>query len=215
MNDSSWFKIYRKMLNWEWFHDSKTLHVFLYLLIRANVKDSRFGKQLVRRGQLVTSYQSIAEATGKSVSSVRRAIDNLVSTGEISVIVTNRYSLITIENFEKYQNVRVNFEQSEEQSAEHSKEQSTEQHNKNIKKNKEKKEEIQDGTIHDDQSAVTAKRSYTKKRRKSGEGYVPQYFEYKLDIPKKYFGLFASEDEWWDYVEKHREEVKEAYELSV
>lgn len=130
MNDYSWFKMYRKILGWEWFKDSKTLHVFIYLLSRANVKSGKFQGLHIKRGQVVTSYAHIAEATGMSVSSARRAIENLVSTGEIVTNPHNKFNLITINKYDSYQ-----FEQAKEQAKE-------QQVKKNNRRTREIKKEV-------------------------------------------------------------------------
>ena len=214
MKDSSWLKVYRKIIDWEWFSDSKTFHTFIYLLIRANIKQSRWNGHIIRRGQLVTSYQKIAAATGMSVSSAKRAIVNLVSTGEIIAEPTNRYNLITIVKYELYQaqfsDEEHTVEQANEQSTEHtdepptelSTEPSTEQRNKKDKKteDKEKKKRPISKPTHDEKTSKTT-------------SYIPRYFEIDLKIPRQYYGKFNTENEWWDYVAKHREEVEKAYEL--
>lgn len=183
MNDSSWFKVYRKILNWEWFKDSKTLHVFIYLLSRANVNSGRFQGKTIKRGQIVTSYAKIADATGMSVSSARRAIDNLVSTGEITTRTTNKFSIITIVKYESYQE--------KNPVREHAKEQAKEQQVKNYKRRtKERKER---------RAMPTASESEPEKE------YIPKWWE--LELPKQAWGKFDSEEEWYAYAEKHREEI--------
>ena len=216
MKEKSWLKLYRRMESWEWFTDSKTVHVFIYLLIRASIKNSRWNGKTVKRGQVVTSYQHIAAATGMSVSSARRAIDNLVSTGEIICQPTNRYNLITISKYDAYQEKYAessDFEQSTEQSTEqadeHATEQSTEHHYKNGKEEKKNKEKDRRKNVKPKEN-IKAPNLDDKSKK---EDYIPRYFELDLKLPKRYYGRFQTEAEWWDYVEEHREEVEQAYEL--
>ena len=98
-----WIKIHRKMLDWEWFTDTNTAHLFLYLLLKANVEDGRFQGWSVPRGSLITSYDHLSKATGMSFQSVRTALSHLVSTGEVTSKVTNKFTYITICNYESYQ----------------------------------------------------------------------------------------------------------------
>ena len=241
MNDYSWFKIYRKMEDWEWFTDSKTLHVFLYLMLRANIKNKKFNGRMIRRGQVVTSYQKIAGATGMSVSSAKRAISNLISTGEITMQSTNKYSIITIVKFDSYQ--QNNIEQIKEQTKEQAKEpvkklsrqpakdpttkfpaepqhKNTEnkENNKTGKEPEKPKEEPKTETPRPKPEpkkgpkAPKFKRPDTPEHPYAGK-YIPKYFEFKLQIPKKYLGQFETEADWWIYVKGHREEVRQAYEL--
>ena len=203
MNDGTWLKLHRRIIQWEWFTDSKTLHVFIYLLLRANIKTGKMNGSTIRRGQVVTSYPRIAAATGMSVSSARRVIDNLVSTGEIISEPTNKYNLITIVKYETYQAHHREYERSNEQSDE----QTTEQHHKNNKKNIRKKRDPETNH-HAPKAPIDLSELKTEEKP---DVYIPQYFE--LNIPKQYFGRFETEDEWWEYVEKNREEVERAYEL--
>lgn len=198
MNDNTWFKVYRKILDWDWFLNSRTLHVFIFLLARANIRTSSMSGRIIKRGQVVTSYPKIAEATGMSVSSARRAIENLVSTGEIITEPTNKYNLITIVKYEMYQAQRRDLEQADEQA--------DEQHHKKGKNTRKKGT----GKKHTAPKAP-ADLSQIKEIEENPDAYVPQYFE--LNIPAQYVGKFESEDEWWAYVDNHREEVEQAYEL--
>ena len=103
MADKGYIKIDRKILDWRWFHDSKTFHVFIWLLLKANIKDHDFRKFTVKRGSLATSYESIADGCGLSVSSVRRVIASLEETEEIKRTIRDHYQVIEIVNYDLYQ----------------------------------------------------------------------------------------------------------------
>lgn len=226
MNDYSWFKVYRKMEEWEWFTDSKTLHVFLFLLLRANIRSKKFNGRTIQRGQVVTSYNKIAEATGMSVSTAKRAINNLISTGEITMRSTNKYSIITIVKFDSYQ--QNNIEKKKEQAKEPTKKlpkQPTKEpttklsiESKTEKEPEKPKEEPKAETPKPKPEpkkgpkAPKFKRPDTPEHPYAGK-YIPKYFEFKLQIPQKYLGQFETEADWWMYVKGHREEVRQAYEL--
>ncbi len=100
---TTFIKIDRNITEWRWFKDSKVYHVFSWLLIKANIRDHGFQKQIIPRGSLVVSYESIADACGMSVSSVRRAIASLEETGEIKREVRNHYQVIEIIKYDEYQ----------------------------------------------------------------------------------------------------------------
>ena len=36
--DKTWIKLPRSFTSWRWYHESKMVHLFLYLLLQANVK---------------------------------------------------------------------------------------------------------------------------------------------------------------------------------
>lgn len=98
-----YIKLFRTMQEWEWYSDPITKAVFLDLLLNANYKDSRFKGVEVKRGQVVFGRKECAERLGISERNVRTAINHLKSTSEVTIKVTNRFSVVTIENYEKYQ----------------------------------------------------------------------------------------------------------------
>ncbi len=98
-----WIKLHRKFLEWEWWDDENTTRVFLYLLLSANHKTKRYRGITLDPGQLVTGRKKIAEKTRLSERNVRTVIDHLKSTNEIAIKTTSRYSIITITNWNEYQ----------------------------------------------------------------------------------------------------------------
>lgn len=109
----------RKILDWEWWSDVNTTRLFIYLLLKANWKDTRWRGQKLKRGSLVTSYASLANETQLSPMQVRRCINNLITTGEITKETTSKNTVIFVVNYDVYQT----FQQVEEQAGEQSKEQ--------------------------------------------------------------------------------------------
>lgn len=103
--DEGYIKLFRSLLKWEWIDKPETLSTFIFLLLVANHSDNEWHGLTIKRGQTVTSYTEIAHKMGLSVQQVRTSIKRLKSTGEITHEKTNRYSLITIRNYEIYQTV--------------------------------------------------------------------------------------------------------------
>ena len=101
---NGYIKLYRSLMDWEWYQDGNALRVFLHLLLDANHKQNKWRGIEVMPGQTITSYEAISSKTGISIQSVRTSIKRLKSTGEITSISTNKYTLITIENWASYQN---------------------------------------------------------------------------------------------------------------
>lgn len=98
-----WLKLHRKILEWEWFKDANTLMVFIYLLCHAQWHDGRYMGHYLRAGQLVCGRKQIAKDLGISEQSVRTAIKHLKTTNEITIKSTNKFSIVTIENWAVYQ----------------------------------------------------------------------------------------------------------------
>lgn len=104
MYDEGYIKIARRMLNWEWFSSSDTTHLFLALLLMANWEDGKFQGLDVRRGQVITTYDTLSRKTGLTISKIRTSLKRLEKTGEISRKIAGKSQLITVENYASYQN---------------------------------------------------------------------------------------------------------------
>ena len=98
-----WVKIYRKMIEWEWYNDNNTKILFLHLLLTANHKDQKWQGKIIKRGQKITSLQHLAEETNLTVQQVRTSLSKLKSTCEITCKSTSKYTLVTIEKYSDYQ----------------------------------------------------------------------------------------------------------------
>lgn len=103
MLTNGYIKEYRSLLSWGWFKDPFTAHLWEYLRLAANWDETVFKGKPVRRGELVTSYPAMAEATGMSVQNVRTAIRHLKQTGEIEMKSFRDFSIVTIVNYDRYQ----------------------------------------------------------------------------------------------------------------
>ena len=101
--DEGYIKLFRSMTDWEWYKDSNTKAVFLHLLLNANWEDSRYRGYEVPRGSVVTGLHSLSESLGISIKSVRTALKHLKATGEVAIKTTNRFSIVSIANWEKFQ----------------------------------------------------------------------------------------------------------------
>lgn len=93
----------RQIFDWEWWGDHNVTRLWITILMLANWKDKQWQGKTIKRGSFITSYPRLADATGLSIQQVRTAISKLKSTGEIQQIVTNKYQLIIVVNYEKYQ----------------------------------------------------------------------------------------------------------------
>lgn len=100
-----WIKLYRDMLDWGWYSDTSTKVVFIHLIITANHKDKEWQGITVKRGSLATSIRKLANELNLSPNTIKRALKNLEKTGEIKKKSTQRYTIITVNNYEKYQSV--------------------------------------------------------------------------------------------------------------
>ena len=96
-------KIDRGILDWEWYSDIYTSRLFIHCILKANWKDGSWKGQPYKRGQFITSLQSLANELGCSVQNIKTALKHLISTGELTSKATNKYRIITVCNYDKYQ----------------------------------------------------------------------------------------------------------------
>lgn len=98
-----WIKIYPKMMEWRWYKDGYTVRIFLHLLLTAAYKDKPYLNTVIRRGQVLTSVKRLSEDLAIPEKTVRRKLENLKSTGELVTESTNKWTIITICNYDSYQ----------------------------------------------------------------------------------------------------------------
>ena len=95
----------RNILEWKWWQKHNVLIVFIWLLLKAQFHDSHFGGAKIERGQVATTLGNIGSANKLSVQEVRTSLNSLKSTGEITITRHSRFLVITIVNYDKYQNL--------------------------------------------------------------------------------------------------------------
>ena len=98
-----WISMHRKILEWEWYSDINTCRLFIHLLLCANHKDKKYQGEVVKKGSFITGRIKLAEQTGLSVQQIRSCLNKLKSTSNITINITNKYSIISITNWESYQ----------------------------------------------------------------------------------------------------------------
>lgn len=201
---SGWIKIHRKFLSWQWFAKSEAVHLFLYLLLKANHKDSQWQGIDIKRGQFISSLGKISAETGISIQTIRTLLNKFEKTNEIIVKSTNKNSLITICKYDCYQD-----ETEETNKQLTNKQQTTNKQlttNKNDKKEKNEKELLLDKWV-----------SYRKQIKKPIQEATQQTILNKMEnfteeqckfvinnsIENGWQGLF------WDKLPKHEEELSD------
>lgn len=98
-----YIKIHRKFRDWEWYSEPVVKDVFLHLLITASWEDSRYKGHEIKAGQTIITVSGLASELGVSTRQVRTAVEKLESTGEITRKTTNRFTVVTVENWSLYQ----------------------------------------------------------------------------------------------------------------
>ena len=115
MVQNGFVALHRSLLSWGWHADPATGWLFVNLLLMANWTDSEWRGMTIKRGQLVTGRKALAAQTGLSERQIRTALDHLKSTNELTIKSTNKFSLITIVNYGKFQDVQSDIDQQNDQ----------------------------------------------------------------------------------------------------
>ena len=98
-----WIKLHRKLTEWSWYKEDRTKSVFIHLLLSANHTDKQELDLLVKRGQCMTSLRILGDELGMTMRNVRTALEHLVKAETISMTSNNRFTLITVLNYDAYQ----------------------------------------------------------------------------------------------------------------
>jgi hypothetical protein len=98
-----WIKLGRKITSWGWYKDSNTFRVFMHLLLTANWEPSEYQGHKVGRGEVVIGVNALSTQIGISVQATRTSLKKLEKTGEINKRSTNKFSIVSICNYDTYQ----------------------------------------------------------------------------------------------------------------
>lgn len=95
--------MYRSLLEWEWYDDAACVRVMLHLLLSVNWERKEWHGQMIEPGQIVTSMEKLSERLGLSRSAIRRTLDKLKTTGEVTIQTNNHWTTVTLANWAEYQ----------------------------------------------------------------------------------------------------------------
>lgn len=103
-----WIKVHRTLLNSGLIRNPHLCQVWLWCLLNASHKpyETCRGFQLINLnpGQLAATRREIGEALGLSPQTVRSCLEQLKTGKRLTIRSTNKYSIITIVNWDIYQN---------------------------------------------------------------------------------------------------------------
>lgn len=110
MQAGGYIYLERKMLDKGFWKNSYYTHLWIHLLFLASHEDKEFfwlGKtQKLKRGQLITGRKALAKDTGIPETTIERILDYFIREGQIGQQTTNKFRLITVLNYNKYQDKR-------------------------------------------------------------------------------------------------------------
>lgn len=103
--ENGYILLHRKITKWQWYQDTNVFRLFVDLLLDANYEDSKKGFLTIKRGQCLTSLKRMSERTGLTYQQIRTALSKLEKSEEINKQTTNANTIITINNYDNYQDI--------------------------------------------------------------------------------------------------------------
>ena len=103
LDEKGWIKLYSEFKNWKWYHKQNTKDLFIHCLLSANWKKGKFEDVDVERGSFITTYSKLSEELNLSIQNIRTSISHLKSTGELTITKHSKFLVITVNNYNKYQ----------------------------------------------------------------------------------------------------------------
>lgn len=101
--DTGYIKVHRSLLSWEWHDSQSVVTVFLHCLLLANWEPKKWHGIEVARGSFITSTVKLSEVTGLCRQTVSDCLKRLQETGELTVTHTSKYTMIKVNNYDRYQ----------------------------------------------------------------------------------------------------------------
>ena len=135
--------IHRKIIKeWEWYSNTNDTRLWLHCLLSANWQDSWFEGIKIERGSFVTSLNKLSKEIDMSIQQIRTSLKHLKSTNNITYETNNQFSIITINNYNKYQLEQQANQQTSNKRATNEQQTSNNNINKYNKEIKEKEKDI-------------------------------------------------------------------------
>lgn len=105
--DNSWIKLPRMFMNWQWYQNTNMVHLYLYLLLNANIENKLYFGISIQRGECLVSLSTLSRDTGISRDSLKRYLKKLKDTKEISYKKLSKGRIIILLDFDKFQPVGI------------------------------------------------------------------------------------------------------------
>lgn len=100
-----YIRVYRNLINWEWFTDVNTSHLFVYCMLRANHSSQKWQGKTLKKGTFITSLSKLADNTGLTIRQVRTSLNKLKTTNDLTYTTTNKFTVINVRAYCDWQNL--------------------------------------------------------------------------------------------------------------
>lgn len=116
-----WIKLYRRLLTNGWLKNHKVLVFWIYCLLKATHEPIKaivgFQEVNLEPGQFVFGRHKASKETGLSEREIRTCIALLSKAQNMTIKTTNRFSIVSIVNWDTYQNTNIQNDQLNDQQA--------------------------------------------------------------------------------------------------
>ncbi len=98
-----WVCLHRSIVDWDWYDDANTMRLFIHCLLKANHVDKNWRGIDIKRGQFITSYDTLSKELKLSIKQIRTALTKLKRTGEVASRSNSQHTVLIIKNYDGYQ----------------------------------------------------------------------------------------------------------------
>ncbi len=154
-----WIKLHRKLLDNAIFYKADYLQLWLFILLRVNHEEANFiwnnQTQQVKQGSGIFSQKQIAVLLKMPISKVNRILKFLQNENQILVTTCNKYTIIEVLNWAKFQQEEQNGNQTEtkQKSTRNQKENKQKSNRNQLETNNNEKKEKNDNNEKNEQEA--------------------------------------------------------------
>ena len=93
----------RSIMDWEWYQHPTVSRLYVHLILKVNFIEKKWQGVTIKRGQLITSTNSLSAELKLSTQQIRTALTKLEEGNYIQKRATNNFTLITRVNYDKFQ----------------------------------------------------------------------------------------------------------------
>jgi len=112
--NNGWIILHKKILDTSFYKDTDSFYLAVHILLKASWKEAVFlarnSEVILHRGQYLGGYKRLAKELEWGKSRVRRSLRKLVEANFVHHYFNNLYSIITVVNYNNYQDPSVQIE---------------------------------------------------------------------------------------------------------
>lgn len=184
-----WIKLHRKITDWEWWGKPEMIKLLILFICKANIEDKMWQGLLIKRGQFVSSLDALRAESGFSIQKIRTCLKRFENTQEITIKSTNKYSIVTVCNYESYQISDGDYQQAEQQTS-NKQITNNQQQLKNIK-NIRKKETTTKVVAKKDKLSLSPTQNLEKRCKTFYESLVPFVGTYGSKMVREFYDYWS------------------------